>query len=111
MRMSRPLIPIAAAAAAAVLMGSAAQAAPAASAKALAAERTSSVEKAAYRHCWWSDGRRHCRWVDGDGPRYRSYGYRSYGYGVGEGRPEDYRIGSTEWWRAMDREDRGGFRR
>src|SRR6185295_12736849 len=101
MRMSTVLVSIAAASAA-MLVGPAAQAAPATvSAKAFAAEQTSSVEKAAYRHCWWSDGRRHCRWVDGDGPRYRSYGYRSYGYGVGEGRPEDYRIGSTEWWRAM----------
>ena len=33
-------------------------------------------------------------------PRDQEYGYDST--------PEHYRTGSTEWWRAMDREGRGG---
>lgn len=67
--------------------------------------------------CWWRHGVRRC-----DGHAYRrayrgygygpSYGYRpSYGYSYGTPRPEDLRFGSTEWWRAMDREGRGGYRR
>lgn len=67
--------------------------------------------------CWWRDGVRYCN-------RYgRHYGYRSYGYGpyygyrpsygyrYGNPRPEQLPFGSTEWWRAMDREGRGGYRR
>lgn len=75
--------------------------------------QASQVEKVA---CWWRNGRRVC-----DGARayrvYPRYGYRAYGYGPGpyyrwgRPRPEDFRTGSTEWWRAMDREGRGGFRR
>lgn len=68
--------------------------------------------------CWWRHGVRRC-----DGYAHRRYGYRaygygpsygyrpSYGYGYGAPRPEDLRFGSTEWWRAMDREGRGGYRR
>jgi len=68
--------------------------------------------------CWWRHGVRHC-----DGYTVRRYGYRhygygpsyayrpSYGYGYGAPRPEELRFGSTEWWRAMDREGRGGYRR
>jgi len=43
--------------------------------------------------CWRRNGVRHCRddnWI----PRY------------GAGSPDDYRIGTAEWYRAMQREDR-----
>jgi len=62
--------------------------------------------------CWWRNGRRFC-----DGYVVRRHGYygygRSYGYrpSYGHARPEELRFGSTEWWRAMDREGRGGYRR
>ena len=41
----------------------------------------SSIEKAAYRRCWWRHGYRVCRWVGY--PYYDDYGYYgpSYGYG------------------------------
>jgi hypothetical protein len=105
MRATTPLLSFAVLAATAVL-ALPAQAAPAAATRdAVARDAVSGVEPVAYRRCWWDDGRRRCRWVEG------RRGYRTYGYGVGEGRPEDYRYGSTEWWRAMDREGRGGFRR
>lgn len=63
--------------------------------------------------CWWRHGVRHCNGYAhrryGYGP---SYGYRPYyGYSYGAPRPEELRFGSTEWWRAMDREGRGGYRR
>lgn len=68
-------------------------------------EGTSAIVKA---RCWWRGGARVC---DGWG-RHAHYGYRAYrGYGAyPTGRPEDYRIGSSRWWRAMDRDCRGGFR-
>lgn len=59
-------------------------------------------EVQAVQQCWWSEGVRRCALVNG-GPRV--YGYRSYG---GTGRPTDYQFGSGGWWRAMDREGRGG---
>ena len=34
-------------------------------------------------------------------PRTQEYGYDSM--------PEHYRTGTTEWWRAMDKQGRGGF--
>lgn len=81
------------AAAVAVTLGVAtvgAQAAPAASAtqdmKATAGVQ-SSIEKAAYRRCWWRHGVRHCRFVGDsyydDGPYY--YG-PSVGLSFGGGR-------------------------
>jgi hypothetical protein len=49
----------------------------------------SSIEKAAYRRCWWRHGNRVCRWVgyrDYDYDNYGYYGYGpSYGYGSGIG--------------------------
>jgi hypothetical protein len=63
--------------------------------------------------CRWRNGARVCK----------RYGYRHvhprygryYGYGptirYGAPSPESLRFGSTEWWRAMDREGRGGYRR
>jgi len=42
----------------------------------------SSIEKAAYRRCWWHHGHRHCRWVGGG--YYSDYDYPYY-YGPGVG--------------------------
>src|SRR5262245_29086435 len=54
-----------------------AQAAPAAGTttdlKAAAGTETS-VDKVAYRRCWWHHGHRHCRWYGG-GDYYPYYGY------------------------------------
>lgn len=85
----------------------AAQAAPASNAFGLRSGDASMFEKAAYRRCWWRDGRRHCRRVEVE-RRPRVYGYRYY---YGRPRPEDFPTGSTEWWRAMDYEGRGGHGR
>ena len=52
------------------------------------------TEEVAYRRCWWRYGERHCRWV----------GDRIYRYGAGS--PDDYRVGTSEWYRAMERDDR-----
>lgn len=65
--------------------------------------------------CWWRSGIRHCNGRHA-GNRYYgygpSYGYRpSYGYSSRERSPESLPFGSTAWWRAMDREGRGGYRR
>lgn len=63
--------------------------------------------------CWWHNGVRRCN----NGYTARRYGQRYYGYGPSYGyrygapRPEQLPFGSTEWWRAMDREGRGGYRR
>jgi hypothetical protein len=57
---------------------------------------TGQAEPIAYRRCWWQSGERHCRWAHN--------GYRLYRYGAGS--PEDYRVGSSAWYRAMEREDR-----
>ena len=58
-----------------------------------------------------------CRWVGGsrvcDGSRaviHRRDRSVAYGAYPNNGPPEAYRVGSTDWWRAMDRECRGGFR-
>jgi hypothetical protein len=76
------------------------QAAPSFNAAAAAAGKTSAVEQVGYRRCWWRNGVRHCRWVDG-----------SVDLNFGTRLPETYAVGTTDWWRAMDREGRGGFRR
>ena len=57
---------------------------------------TKHVEQVAYRRCWWQYGERHCRTVRA--------GNRIYRYGAGS--PDDYRMGTAEWYRAMEREDR-----
>jgi hypothetical protein len=57
---------------------------------------TAQVEQVAYRRCWWQHGERHCRWVRG--------GNRIYQYGAGS--PDDYRVGTAEWYRAMERDGR-----
>lgn len=58
-----------------------------------------------------------CKWVNGvrkcDVRRYRRAKNNNddapYGSYPNNGRSEDYPVGSTNWWRAMDRECRGGF--
>lgn len=86
------------------------------------ARNSSAVEKAATRRCWTSNGIRRCKVYQsaepqvygfgyGYGPAYDSYYYSGNsgtGYHVGS-QPEEFRTGSTAWWRAMDAEDRGGF--
>lgn len=66
--------------------------------------------------CWWRNGVRRCngarvyrRGNPYDG--YRTYGYRAPYLNYGNPRPEDLPFGSTEWWRAMDRDGKGGYRR
>lgn len=60
--------------------------------------------------CTWRHGVRVCSGPYAYRRHYRawnygpSYGYRAYG------RPEDYPVGSTEWWRAKDRDCSGGYR-
>ena len=80
-----------------VALSAVAQAAPASNAGGIvvSTEHASAVEKVA-RRCWWQDGQRYCRRV-------------SFSYG--QPRPEELHTGSSEWWRAMDREGRGGFGR
>jgi hypothetical protein len=65
------------------------------------AERASLVEKVA-RRCWWEDGRRYCT------RRRTLYRDRYVEFNIGAPRPEEFRTGSSEWWHAMDFEDRGG---
>ena len=88
-----------------VAFGAAAAAAPAANLATLnaSARQGSIVEKVARRDCWWRDGVRHCA------RRPINLGYVDL-Y-VGRPRPEAFRTGSAAWWRAMDYEGRGGFRR
>jgi hypothetical protein len=57
---------------------------------------TEQARQIAYRRCWWHHGERHCRRVGDDN--------RIYRYGAGS--PDDYRVGTAEWYRAMEREDR-----
>jgi hypothetical protein len=46
-------------------------------------------------HCWSAYGQRHCRWVGGN---------RIYRYGAGS--PDEYPVGTAEWYRAMERDGR-----
>jgi len=57
---------------------------------------TPKFEQVAYRRCWWRHGERHCRWTGS--------GNRIYRYGAGS--PDDYRVGTAEWYRAMERDGR-----
>jgi hypothetical protein len=69
-----------------------------------AVQETSAVEKIAARRCWWRNGERHCS-------RARHVRPREYYPYYGRPRPEEFRTGSTAWWRAMDEEGRGGHGR
>jgi hypothetical protein len=87
------MVRIAVAAILGVAAGGAAFAAPASPTK---PGITGLSEQVAYRRCWWRYRERHCRWI-GDNNRI-------YRYGAGS--PDDYRVGTAEWYRAMEREDR-----
>jgi hypothetical protein len=62
----------------------------------------SQVEPVDYRRCWASDGKRHCRWVPSSGARRDDNAVPAYG----ASRPENYRVGTAEWYRAMERDGR-----
>jgi hypothetical protein len=62
----------------------------------------SPVEPVDYRRCWTSDGKRHCRWVPSSGARRDDNAVPAYG----ASRPGDYRVGTAEWYRAMERDGR-----
>jgi len=89
----------------------------------------SSLQQVAYRLCMTQNGARRCRSVDIYGPGV--YGYRGpraarvragpppalipvpvYGFRAGgpyrPTDPDDYRVGSNSWWRAMNAWDRAG---
>jgi len=73
----------------------------------LAGVTGSNVEEVATRVCWRENGVRRCRSVN------NVYGYQSLRRSNGyrdqiETNPDDFPIGSTDWWRAMDYQDRGG---
>ena len=77
-----------------LLIPHAAQAAPDAGAQLLPTQNVL-TEQIAYRRCRWAYGERHCRPVGAN---------RIYRYGAGS--PDDYRVGTAEWYRAMEREGR-----
>jgi hypothetical protein len=62
----------------------------------------SQVERVDYRRCWTSDGKRHCRWVPSSSGRRDGNAVPAYG----AARPESYRVGTAEWYRAMERDGR-----
>lgn len=66
---------------------------------ALAHSRSDVTPVLLVRKCWTRRGVAHCRWIDGAVRPYRWWD------------PNRYPTGSTAWWRAMEREGRGGFRR
>jgi hypothetical protein len=57
------------------------------------AAASSQFEHINYRRCWVRDGKRHCRWVNAIPAR-------------GAGRLENNRVGTPEWYRAMERDGR-----
>ena len=57
---------------------------------------TNQVERVVYRRCWWQSGERHCQLVRDGNQIYR----------YGSGSPDDYRVGTAEWYRAMERDGR-----
>lgn len=70
-------------------------------------QETSAVQTIAARRCWWRNGERHCSRARHARPREYGYYYPYYG----RPRPEEFRTGSTAWWRSMDEEGRGGHGR
>ncbi len=62
---------------------------------------SSLVDHIDYRRCWRRNGERHCRWIttknEKDNNSVPAYG---------AGSPESYRVGTAEWWRAMERDGR-----
>src|SRR5262245_66613132 len=83
----------------------AAQAAPMGSARGIASgpHDASIIAKGASRSCWRKNGKTHCA------PARQATPKRSGAVGYGQPRPEDLPFGSYDWWRAMEREHRGGF--
>jgi hypothetical protein len=73
----------------------------------LKAASDTSLTQVDYRKCWYDDGDRVCRWYKGKPTASRSNEYVD----VGTRSPEEFATGSSEWWRAMDRQGRGGFGR
>jgi hypothetical protein len=65
------------------------------------APASSQVEHVDYRRCSTRDGKRHCRVVR-NGASSDDNAIPAYG----AGRPENYRVGSAEWYRAMERDGR-----
>jgi hypothetical protein len=65
------------------------------------AAANSQVEQIDYRRCWMRDGKRHCRLVHSGGGN-DDNAIPAYG----AGRPESYRVGTAEWYRAMERDGR-----
>jgi hypothetical protein len=63
------------------------------------AAATSQFEHINYRRCWVRDGKRHCRWIP-------SGGADNAIPARGAGRPENNRVGTPEWYRAMERDGR-----
>lgn len=61
----------------------------------------SPVERIDYRRCWQRNGERHCRWITNNNGK-DSNSVPAYGAGS----PESYRVGTAEWWRAMERDGR-----
>ena len=95
---TRVMFTAAAAALVSALFSGAASAAPAVPAG-LRAQQSLAVEKVdLVTKCWETpSGRRRCRTV--------------YVNAYKHNNPNRYPVGSTEWWRAMDRNGSGGYRR
>jgi hypothetical protein len=64
------------------------------------AAASSQFEHINYRRCWVRDGKRNCRWVPSGGGADNATPAR------GAGRPENNRVGTPEWYRAMERDGR-----
>lgn len=77
------------------------------------------TKQVAYQLCATEGGVRRCRWVNLYGPR--AYGYQAptsaiapmvYRYRpaseYSSTLPNDYFVGTPQWWRNMDRQERGG---
>lgn len=64
----------------------------------------SMIERVASRRCWQKGGKTHCAPARRAAPQGEGYSLR-----YGQPRPEDLRFGSSDWWRAMDHERRGGY--
>jgi hypothetical protein len=60
------------------------------------------IEQIDYRRCWTSDGKRHCHWVRSNNGGRDANALPAYG----AGRAENYRVGTAEWYRAMERDGR-----
>ena len=62
---------------------------------------SSLVDRIDYRRCWRRNGERHCRWFTTNNEKDNNL---VPAYGAGS--PESYRVGTAEWWRAMERDGR-----